>query len=172
QNCNKLPDGEIGEVVLTGKCMMNGYLPDDVINESGIYTDKNGKNWIRTGDVGYITEDGHLRFTSRIKRIIIIAGYNIYPATIERKVLTLNSVAEACACQGYDENGKPYVKLVIAPFNPQADREALKEEVMSFCKENVEGYACPRKIEVMDALPRTKMEKIDFVLLSDKLPTE
>lgn len=171
-DCNKLPDGEIGEVVLTGKCMMNGYLPDDVINESGIYTDKNGKNWIRTGDVGYITEDGHLRFTSRIKRIIIIAGYNIYPATIERKVLTLNSVAEACACQGYDENGKPYVKLVIAPFNPQADREALKEEVMSFCKENVEGYACPRKIEVMDALPRTKMEKIDFVLLSDKLPTE
>ena len=43
---------------------------------------------------------------------------------------------------------------------------------MAFCKDNIEGYGCPRKIVVMDALPRTKMEKIDFVLLSDKLPTE
>ena len=49
--------------------------------------------------------------------------------------------------------------------------EELKEKLMAYCKENVEGYGCPRKIEVMDALPRTKMEKIDFVALSDKVPT-
>ena len=150
--------------------MMNRYLPDDVIQETGIYTDKDGRNWVRTGDVGMITEDGHIRFTSRIKRVILISGYNIYPATIERKVLALDSVAEACACQGYDENGKPYVKLVISPADPECDREKLKEDVMSFCKENVEGYSCPRRIFVIDALPRTKMEKIDFMKLSDPVP--
>lgn len=169
-NGNKLPAGEIGEVVMNGKCMMNGYLPDDVIKETGIYVDENGEKWIKTGDVGFLTEDGHLKFTSRIKRIIIISGYNIYPATIERKVLALDYIAEACACQAYDENKKPYVKLVVAPTDPEADREELKEKLMAFCKENIEGYGCPRKIEVMDALPRTKMEKIDFVALSEKAP--
>lgn len=168
--CNKLPVGNIGEIVITGETMMNRYLPDDLIQETGIYTDKNGKNWVRTGDVGYLDEDGHLVFTSRKKRIIIIAGYNIYPATIEEKVQELDFVNEVCACQGYDENGKPYVKLVVALKDKDADEDALREELMAFCKNHIESYACPRKILFIPELPRTKMEKIDFVKLSDPLP--
>ncbi len=167
---NRLPQGKTGEVVVTGECMMNGYLPDDVIAETGIYTDKHGKNWIKTGDVGFLTEEGHLVFTSRIKRIIIISGYNIYPATVEKKVLCLDYVSEACACQGYDEARKPYVKLVVAPTDPAANKDEVAQKLLKFCEENIEGYSCPRKVVVMDVLPRTKMEKIDFVVLSDKLP--
>ena len=169
-DCNALPTGEIGEVVITGECMMNGYLPDDFIQESGIYTDRNGKNWIRTGDVGYLDEDEHLIFTSRKKRIIIISGYNIYPATIEEKINELDYIAESCACQGYDENGKPYVKLVVALRDSEADKDEITEKLMTYCKENFEGYTCPRKIFFVDALPRTKMEKLDFVKLSDPVP--
>ena len=170
EDCNKLPQGEIGEVVLTGECMMNGYLPDDVVKDSGIYTDANGKKWIRTGDVGYVDEDYHLIFTSRIKRIIIISGYNIYPATIESKVNELDYVTESCACQGYDENAKPYVKLVVALSDPDLDKDEMAEKLMEFCKANFEGYGCPRRIFFVDALPRTKMEKIDFLKLSDPVP--
>ena len=167
---NKLPQGEIGEIIFAGDTMMNRYLPDDTVQETGIYIDENGKKWVRTGDVGYIDEDNHIVFTSRKKRIIIIAGYNIYPATIEEKVAQLDYVAEACACQGYDENGKPYVKLVVALNDKEADEEAIKEKLMTYCKENFEGYGCPRKIFVVPELPRTKMEKIDFVKLSDPVP--
>ncbi len=167
---NKLPQGEIGEIIFAGDTMMNRYLPDDVVQETGIYVDENGKKWVRTGDVGYIDEDDHIVFTSRKKRIIIIAGYNIYPATIEEKVAQLDYIAEACACQGYDENGKPYVKLVVALNDKEADEEAIKEKLMTYCKENFEGYGCPRKIFVVPELPRTKMEKIDFVKLSDPVP--
>lgn len=169
-DCNKLPMGQIGEVVISGETMMNRYLPDDFIHETGIYTDENGRNWVRTGDVGFIDRDGHLMFTSRKKRIIIIAGYNIYPATIEEKVLELDYINEVCACQGYDENDKPYVKLVVSLKDPTADHEEVKAKLMAYCKENVEAYACPRKIFIMDLLPRTKMEKIDFVKLSDPIP--
>ncbi len=169
-DCNKLPMGTVGEVVISGETMMNRYLPDDFIQETGIYTDENGKNWVRTGDVGFLDKDGHLVFTSRKKRIIIIAGYNIYPATIEEKILELDYINEVCACQGYDENDKPYVKLVVSLKDAQADREEVKEKLMKFCKENLEGYSCPRKIFIMDLLPRTKMEKIDFVKLSDPIP--
>ena len=167
---NKLPQGEIGEIIFAGDTMMNRYLPDDTVQETGIYIDENGKKWVRTGDVGYIDEDNHIVFTSRKKRIIIIAGYNIYPATIEEKVAQLDYVAEACACQGYDENGKPYVKLVVALNDKEADEEAIKEKLMTYCKENFEGYGCPRHIFVVPELPRTKMEKIDFVKLSDPVP--
>ena len=167
---NKLPQGEIGEIIFAGDTMMNRYLPDDTVQETGIYVDENGKKWVRTGDVGYIDEDNHIVFTSRKKRIIIIAGYNIYPATIEEKVAQLDYVAEACACQGYDENGKPYVKLVVALNDKEADEEAIKEKLMTYCKENFEGYGCPRHIFVVPELPRTKMEKIDFVKLSDPVP--
>lgn len=168
--CSKLATGEIGEIVVSGETMMNGYLPDDVIKESGIYTDEKGKKWIRTGDVGYLDNDGHLVFTSRIKRIIIIAGYNIYPATIEQKVLELDYINEACACQGYDENGKPYVKLVVSLTDPTSDEAEAKEKLAQFCKTNFEGFSVPRRIEVMELLPRTKMEKIDFISLSDPAP--
>ncbi len=169
-DCNKLPQGEIGEIVFSGDTMMNRYLPDDVIQETGIYVDENGKKWVRTGDVGYFDEDDHIVFTSRKKRIIIIAGYNIYPATIEKKISELDYIAEACACQGYDENKKPYVKLVVALNDKEADEEAIKEKLMTYCKENFEGYACPRKVFVVPELPRTKMEKVDFVKLSDPVP--
>lgn len=169
-DCNKLPMGKIGEVVVSGETMMNRYLPDDFIQETGIYTDENGRNWVRTGDVGFIDRDGHLMFTSRKKRIIIIAGYNIYPATIEEKILELDYINEVCACQGYDENEKPYVKLVVSLKDPTMNEEEVKEKLMAYCKENVEAYACPRKIFIMDLLPRTKMEKIDFVKLSDPVP--
>ena len=93
-----------------------------------------------------------------------------YPATIEEKIIELDYINEVCACQGYDENDKPYVKLVVSLTDKEADEEEIREKLMTFCKENIEGYACPRKIFFMPELPRTKMEKIDFVKLSDPVP--
>ena len=170
-NCNKLPQGTVGEIVVSGNNMMNRYLPDEDVTETGIYTDANGKNWIRTGDMGYLDEDGHLVFSGRKKRIIIIAGYNIYPATIEEKISRLEYIKEVCAVQGYDdETGKPLVKLCVSLTDPEADKDEVIEKLKKFCHDNIEGYACPRKFVILDLLPRTKMEKIDFLKLCDKAP--
>ncbi len=169
-DCNKLPTGQVGEICVTGDSIMNGYLPDDTINESGIYTDKNGVNWIRTGDMGYLDEDGFMYFSGRKKRIIIISGYNIYPATIEEKVDTLDYINEVCAVQGYSEDGKPLVKLVVSLLDKEADNEKVIADLKVFCEANLESISVPRKYEIMDLLPRTKMEKIDFMKLSDPVP--
>lgn len=169
-NGEKLPAGEIGEIVMTGVTIMNGYLPDGNVTDDGLYTDENGVKWVRTGDVGYKDEDGYLYFSGRKKRIVIIAGYNVYPASIEEKVANLDYIAEACAVQGYDENGKSLVKLCVSLTDPNADREEAMEKLKSFCKNNIEGYGFPRKYEIFDALPRTKLEKIDFMALTEKLP--
>lgn len=167
--CNKLPAGELGEICISGDSIMNGYLPDDVIQESGIYTDANGVDWIRTGDMGYLNDDGFIFFSGRKKRIIIISGYNIYPATIEEKVDTIDYINEVCAVQGYDDDGKPLVKLVVSLKDNTLDREKVIDELKAFCQENLESIAVPRKYEIMDLLPRTKMEKIDFMKLADPI---
>lgn len=168
--CKRLPAGEVGEIVMTGESIMNGYLPDGNVPDNGIYVDENGKKWVRTGDMGSVDEDGFLYFSGRKKRIIIIAGYNIYPATIEDKVIALDYVSEVCAVQGYDDNGKPLVKLCVSLTDPEADKDEAVKKLKAFCEDNIEGYGCPRKYEIFDALPRTKMEKIDFMKLSDPIP--
>ncbi len=170
ENGNKLPTGELGEICVTGDSIMNGYLQDDFIHDSGIYIDKNGTNWIRTGDMGYMDEDGFVYFAGRIKRIIIISGYNIYPATIEEKVDTLDYINEVCAVQGYDEKSKPLVKLVVSLKDQSADREKVISDLKAFCKANLESISVPRKYEIMELLPRTKMDKIDFMKLTDPIP--
>lgn len=169
-DCNKLPAGTVGEIVFAGDTMMNRYLPDDVIQETGIYIDGNGKKWVRTGDMGYLTEDGYVFFSGRKKRIIIIAGYNIYPATIEQKLEKLEYLNEVCAVQGYNEEGKPDVKLCVSLRDSNADKDKIEKELLKYCRQNMEAYACPRRVEFHELLPRTKMEKIDFVKLSDPIP--
>lgn len=168
--CNKLPAGELGEICVSGDGIMNGYLQDDVIHDNGLYTDENGVNWVRTGDMGYKDEDGFIFFSGRKKRIIIISGYNIYPATIEEKIDTLDYINEVCAVPGYSEDAKPLVKLVVSLKDQNADKEKVIADLKAFCEANLEAIAVPRKYEIMELLPRTKMEKIDFMKLSDPIP--
>ena len=163
---NELPAGETGEIVVRGDTAMLGYFNGDntVLNE-GVYVDKNGNRWVPTGDLGYKDSDGFVYFTGRKKRMIIISGYNVYPVDIENVVLQLPFVSEACAVQGYIKN-KPCVKLCVTLKNAM-NKEDAEDKIQTYCKKNLAKFSCPRKIEIMDSFPRTKMSKIDFMKLSD-----
>lgn len=163
---NELPAGETGEIVVRGDTAMLGYFNGDntVLNE-GVYVDKNGNRWVPTGDLGYKDSDGFVYFTGRKKRMIIISGYNVYPVDIENVVLQLPFVSEACAVQGYIKN-KPCVKLCVTLKNAM-NKDDAEDKIQTYCKKNLAKFSCPRKIEIMDSFPRTKMSKIDFMKLSD-----
>lgn len=170
ENRKELPVGEVGEIMIHSETMMNGYLDDGYVENDGIWHDENGVDWILTGDAGYLDEEGYLYISGRIKRIIIISGYNIYPATIEQKAMLLDYVDEACAVQGYDDNGKVCIKLCVVLNDNSLDKEQIKEELFEYCKQNLGKYSVPRKIEFLDALPRTKMDKVDFMRLTENAP--
>ena len=167
EDMNTLPAGENGEICLTGETMMNGYLDAP---ESGIVYDAAGTPWVRTGDMGYVDEDGFIFFTGRKKRIIVISGYNVYPYSIEQSIATLPFVREACAVQGYLDTGKPCVKLCLSLKEGAPDEETVRAQTLAFCERELDHFAVPRKIEFMEALPRTKMDKLDFMAMSDKVP--
>ena len=164
---NILPAGQTGEIVVSGDTAMLGYFNgDNTVRNDGVYVDKNGTRWVLTGDLGYKDSDGFVFFTGRKKRMIIISGYNVYPSDIENAVLNLSFVNEACAVQGYIKN-KPCVKLCVT-LKENINHDDAINQIQTYCKKNLARFSCPRKIEIMDSFPRTKMAKVDFMSLSDK----
>lgn len=165
---NELPLGTVGEIAFTGNTLMKGYLQPDGRLGEGLYTDKNGKQWVLTGDLGKIDEDGYITFVARKKRVIIISGYNVFPADIENLLEPLPFLQECCAVQGYDEDKKPIVRLYIV-LSPSADADKLDEYKKTICDmcATLDTFAIPRDIRVIDALPRTRLEKVDFIKLTE-----
>ncbi len=170
---NELPLGTVGEIGFTGNTLMKGYLmPDGRLGE-GLYTDKNGKQWVLTGDLGKMDEDGYITFVARKKRVIIISGYNVFPADIENLLEPLPFLQEACAVQGYDEEKKPIVRLYIV-LSASADADKLdeyKKTITDLCA-TLDAFSVPRDIRVIDALPRTRLEKVDFLKLTEAKPDD
>lgn len=168
---NEVPRGTVGEIAFSGNCLMKGYLmPDGRLGE-GLYTDKEGTKWVLTGDLGKMDEDNFITFVARKKRLIIISGYNVFPADIEDLLETQPFLKECCAVQGYDAEKKPIVRLYIV-LSEDADPARIdeyKEILIKECANNLNGFSVPRDIQVIDALPRTRMEKIDFLKLTEIL---
>jgi len=150
---NEVAIGERGELCIKGPQVMKGYWnrPDaskDAFTEDG--------EWFRTGDVGIIEEDGFVSIVDRIKDMIIVSGFNVFPNEIEG-VVAEHPAVENCAVIGVpDEKSGEAVKLFVVTQDSTLTAEILK----AFCKENLTAYKLPRHIEFRDELPMTPVGKI------------
>ena len=155
--------GEDGEIVLRGMAVMKRYLGKPKETEEAFIKVGN-KKYLRTGDIGYVDEGGVVHFRSRLKRMIISNGYNIYPANIEEITLKCQSVA-SCAAIGREDKlrGEKVVVFVVAKEG--ASERQIKKELATIYKKNLAKYEIPREIHFLDALPQTKLAKVDFKAL-------
>ena len=165
-NRKKLPPNTIGEIVISGSTVMAGYYDSE---DDGVYVDKKGRRWVCSGDLGYMDEDGFVFFTGRKKRMIIISGYNVYPSDIENEVLKLDYINEACAVQGYVDS-KPIIKLFVSLNQPTDNPDEVRKCIKEYCDSKLERFSRPSSVTILDALPRTRMSKIDFMKLTDTPP--
>ena len=165
ENHKAVPNGEIGEFAIAGPTIMEGYHADGEADDYGIYTDENGEKWVLSGDLGYRDDDGYYFFSGRKKRLIIIAGYNVYPTDIEKVVGELDFINECCAVQGW-ENGKSMVRL-YASLRKSGDEEEYKRIICETCDSNFSKFYVPRDIIFVDELPQTPLMKIDFMKLTN-----
>lgn len=166
---HEVPDGTIGEFAISGPTIMQGYYAEGEAEDYGLYKDENGEKWVLSGDLGYKDEDGYFVFSGRKKRLIIIAGYNVYPTDIERVVGELPEVHECCAVQGWD-NGRSMVRLYLSLHDKGADKEALKAKICSTLENEFSKFYVPRDFVFMDELPQTPLMKIDFMKLTEADP--
>lgn len=158
---NQLAAGQTGEIVICSPGNMQGYLD----GESCIVA-KEGKNWVKTGDVGYLDEDGFLFVVDRKKRSLKIAAVNVFPAQVEQCVRRLPFVEEACAV-GVREQGKQFVKVYVTLSQP-TDHQLVQQQVIDICQKNLIPYSVPRFVEVLQTMPRTPMAKIDYKNLENR----
>ena len=169
-NHKEVPVGEVGEFAISGPTIMAGYHMEGEAADHGIYTDENGEKWVLSGDLGYRDEDGYFYFAGRKKRVIIIAGYNVYPTDIEKVVGALDFIKECCAVQGWD-NGKSMVRL-YASLRKDGDKEAYKQKICEVCEGNFSKFYVPRDIIFVEELPQTPLMKIDFMKLTELDPEQ
>jgi long-chain acyl-CoA synthetase len=112
--------------------------------------------WLATGDMGLITPEGYLKIVDRVKDMILVSGFNVYPNEIEDVVAMHPGVLEACAIGVPDENTGEAVKLFVVRKDPALTAQSL----IQHCRENLTGYKVPRHVEFRDALPKSPVGKI------------
>jgi len=148
-----LPDGEHGEVCVRGPSVMRGYwnLPDET--KASFHGD-----WFRTGDLGWRDADGWFYLVDRIKDLIISNGMNVYPRVIEEVLARHPGVAEAAVVgEPHRLHGEiPVAYVTHAPDHPDLDLAALKD----WCRPQLGRHELPRRIELVDALPKNAAGKI------------
>ena len=149
----ELPETEKGELGITGDTLMEEYLTDEK-STSEVFFSHNGKTYVRTGDCGYIDEDGFVHFVSRYKRIIKVKGIPVYPMEIEQLAITVEGVSAACAVPLPD---KPESIVLFL----EGTDETLGEKLKKLVREKISVYAEPTYVCLVKNFPVTNMTKTD-----------
>ena len=158
--------GDEGEILVRGLTVMKGYLNNPKETEKS-FVKVGNKKYLRTGDVGYVDEHGVVYFKTRIKRMIISNGYNIYPGNVEDATLESENV-DACVCVGVPDKLRGEIVKVFIVLKPDAKEHATKKELNKLYKKYLAKYETPRELEFVSELPKTKLGKVDFMALKNR----
>jgi long-chain acyl-CoA synthetase len=144
--------GDVGEICIRGPQVMRGYWqrPDEtakVMTPDGYF---------RTGDLGFMTEDGFVKIVDRKKDMILVSGFNVYPNEVEDVMMGHPKVAECAAVGIPDAHSGEVVKLFVV----KRDQSLTEEELKAYAKQNLTGYKVPKAVEFRKDLPKSNVGKI------------
>jgi fatty-acyl-CoA synthase len=159
-----LPAGTAGEIQHRGYSITRGYL-DDAEATAAIF---DVEGWLRTGDMGVVRPDGHLRFMGRYKDMLKVGGENVSPAEVEAVI------AEHPAVNAVAVVGARHARMVEVPvaFVVSGDRDISANEITQFCASRLAPYKVPRTVIFIDALPTTSSGKVQKNALRDMFMNE
>ena len=150
QGIEQLVDG-IGELCIRGGQVMAGYWKQP---EQTAETIVDG--WLHTGDIVSVDKDGYISIVDRLKDMIIVSGFNVYPNELEQVLTGHPSVAQCAAIGVADAKAGEVVKMFVV----KADKSLTQDEVIEFCSQNMAGYKVPKQVEFRDELPTTNVGKV------------
>ncbi|PKL40423.1 MAG: hypothetical protein CVV44_02135 [Spirochaetae bacterium HGW-Spirochaetae-1] len=162
--------GEEGEICVHGPAVMMGYLDLPEESEKVLKKHDDGLIWLHTGDIATMDEDGFFYFKLREKRMIKSSGMNVYPAQVEGHLARHEAVEECCVIGVPDMEQVEKVKAFVVlrkEFIAKAGPE-LEKDIISFCRKDLIKWSCPREVEFVDEIPKTKVGKIAFKELEEK----
>lgn len=148
---NDLPVGESGELWVRGPQVMRGYLNNpDATSETIV------DGWLKTGDVGKVDDEGYLTIVDRIKDMIIVSGFNVFPVDIEDVLTQHPDIADAAVVGAQDPStGERVVAYVVG------NQERLSEQdVISHCRDHLTSYKVPKTVRFLEELPKSPVGKV------------
>jgi 4-coumarate--CoA ligase len=151
-----LPAGERGELLFRGPQVMLGYSNNAEANKA-VFTDD---GFLRTGDIGYIDEDGFLFVVDRVKELIKYKGHQVAPAELEDVLNNNPHIKDACCVRGADSMGEEIPKAFVVLKDPTNASGVTEKDVMEFVAERVAPFKKVRQVEFVAEIPKSASGKI------------
>jgi long-chain acyl-CoA synthetase len=149
---NDMPRGQMGELICRGANVMLGYWNKP---EATAETLRDG--WLHTGDLATEDEDGYFSIVDRLKDMIVVSGFNVYPREVEEILFKHPAVADAAVVQYPDAyQGESVMAFVVL----KPGQTATEQEIIEFCRSQIAVFKCPRKVIFRDELPKNNTGKV------------
>ncbi len=157
---NELPQGELGEIVVSGPQVFLGYW-NNADETRAAFLDLDGKRFFRTGDIGRVDEEGYFELVDRLKRMINVGGNKIWPAEIEASMGRHPAIHEVCVIAANSRLRGETIKALVVLRDEFRGRLAERDLVM-WARENMAPSKAPRAIAFRDSLPKSATGKIQW----------
>lgn len=158
---HEMPSGEIGEIVISGWVVMDGYYKDPDATR-----DAKKDGWLYTGDLGRFDREGFLYIAGRKKEMIKVAGQIVYATEVEAALYKNESVAEAAVIGVPDKLRGEAVKAFVVLKEGET---VSSEDIRYFAREHLAHFKVPQSIEIREELPKNRMGKVDKALLREQV---
>lgn len=164
----EVPAGTFGELCVSSPCVMKGYYKDEAATDNVLHKDKDGRTWLHTGDVFSADDEGFYTFHSRLSRMLVVNGYNVYPEMVETVISRIAGIKQ-CAVVG--KPARAGGDRVVAVVSTE-DGSITPDAVMEACKKSLPEYAVPHQVIIKTRLPVTKVGKIDFMKVAEDISND
>lgn len=161
----ELPPNTVGEIVSSGPQIFQGYWRAPEATRAA-FIDIDGRKFFRTGDLGYVDDDGYFFLVDRLKRMINAAGFKVWPAEVEAQMYQHPAIQEACVIAATDLQRGETVKAVVV-LRATHKGQVSEDDIIEWTRQNMAVYKHPRIIEFVDALPKSATGKVQWRALQE-----
>ncbi len=164
ETLRELPPGETGEIIIAGSQVMREYWKQPEATAEA-FIERDGKRFLRTGDLGYVDDDGYFFLVDRVKRMINAGGFKVWPAEVETKLFAHPAIKEACVIASLDPRRGEQVKAVVVL---REGAQASAAEIIAWSREHMAAYKVPSEVAFVESLPRSGTGKVQWRLLQEE----
>jgi len=158
ETLRELPVGEVGELVACGAQLMRGYWQNEPANQAS-FVELDGKTFFRTGDLASVDEEGYFFMRDRLKRMVNVSGFKVWPAEVENTLYEHPAVHEACVIAVPDvKRGENVMALLV--LKPEFKGQLTEQAVIDWGRERMAVYKAPRIVRFVNSLPKSGTGKI------------
>ncbi len=162
----ELGPNEVGEIITHGPQVFQGYWKQPKATAEA-FLEHDGKQFFRTGDLGYFDEEGYFFITDRLKRMINASGFKVWPAEVEAMLYAHPDIQEACVIGTRDAHRGETVKAMVV-LKAASRGRVREEDVVAWAKEHMAAFKYPRVVQFVEQLPRTATGKVFWRKLQEE----